>query len=123
MATAHAHPNVHAVGTHDVPPSPTLTNPDLILPSQVNGSSPSPVPLASSPTLHPESDNSSIRQNLSFEPYSPEFGVAKAVVMPIRMKPPPPTAISPTFHGYDHGAPLSDIGEEESTPKSRKTRS
>ena len=42
-------------------------------------------------------------------------------MIPYRVKPPPPTTINPLYENYAHGAPLSDIGEEESTPRSKKT--
>lgn len=46
-----------------------------------------------------------------------ELGVATTVRMPPRTVPP----INTSYYGYEHGAPLSDIGEEE-TPRSRKSR-
>jgi len=105
----------------DVPPSPTLTNPDMILPYNPLPSSPSP--LASSPMVQesslPLSPDSGVSLGSSppdLDPH-PEGGVATTVRMPLRLKP----AISSTYTAYEHGAPLSDIGEEE-TPRSRATR-
>ena len=58
-----------------------------------------------------------------------DIGVATAILMPMRVNAPPPTTINgsstpiPTYTGYEHGAPLSDIYEESeatATPKSRR---
>lgn len=52
-----------------------------------------------------------------------EVGVARSFTVPLRIKPPAPTTITYPPQYYEHGAPLSVIGEEETTPKSRRTRS
>lgn len=80
--------------------SPTLRDPDFPLPSTTFGSSPPDLPA--------------------------EIGVATTVKMPIRAKPVTAARAFPGFSGYEHGAPLSDIGEEETvaslTPRSKATR-
>jgi hypothetical protein len=43
--------------------------------------------------------------------------------MPLRIKPPAPTTITYPPHNYEHGAPLSVIGEEDTTPRSKRTKS
>ncbi|KIW85817.1 hypothetical protein Z517_01209 [Fonsecaea pedrosoi CBS 271.37] len=126
MASAHAHPIPpaipHDLFTQEVPPSPTLTNPDMILPYQPHLDS-SPSPRASSPILHssplplrPDSAVSLGSSPVELEP-AVELGIATTIRMPSRAVPP----ISTNYYGYEHGAPLSDIGEEE-TPKSKKSR-
>ena len=126
MATTYTYSAIPYRIHEDAPPSPTLTNPDMILPQNPHHSSPTPI--ASSPTLHSDLDltpvsryRSQSSESRSSEQRNAEVGVAKAVVMPLRVKPPPPTTIPLLYHNYEHGAPLSDIGEEDSTPKSRKT--
>jgi hypothetical protein len=99
----------------------------MILPN--HGRNYSPTPLASSPTYNPDLESPPPFEHDSFYNHpggsAAEVGVAKAVVMPFRMRPPPPTTISTAsnYQAYDHGAALSDIYEEESTPKSKKARS
>ncbi|KIX94456.1 uncharacterized protein Z520_09842 [Fonsecaea multimorphosa CBS 102226] len=126
MANAHAHPIPpaipHDLFTQEVPPSPTLTNPDMILPYQPHLNS-SPSPRASSPILHsspisvrPDSAVSLGSSPAELEP-GVELGIATTIRMPSRAVPP----INTNYYGYEHGAPLSDIGEEE-TPKSKKSR-
>jgi len=106
--------------TQDVPASPTLTNPDLILPEQYTSSSPA---IPSSPTyrhdysISPTSTFTTTPSGQYVEPHA-ELGIAKAVVVPTRVR---PQQVSPAYEDYEHGAPLSVIGEEE-TPKSRKSR-
>jgi hypothetical protein len=127
MAFMQPRSQLHSLATHDARSSPTLTDPDLILPN--NGRNYSPTPLASSPTFNPDLESPPPFDTDSFYSHPggsvAEVGVAKAVVMPFRMRPPPPTTIgaSSGYQAYDHGAALSDIYEEESTPKSKKTRS
>ncbi|OAP60839.1 hypothetical protein AYL99_05841 [Fonsecaea erecta] len=126
MASAHAHPIPpaipHDLFTQEVPPSPTLTNPDMILPYQPHLDS-SPSPRASSPILHPSPipvrPDSAVSLGSSPAEIEPgvELGIATTIRMPSRAVPP----INTNYYGYEHGAPLSDIGEEE-TPKSRKSR-
>jgi hypothetical protein len=116
----------------DAPPSPTLTNPDMILPRQYtytfSSSSPSPdrLPIASSPTLR-HTDFGLPTADLSPIPdATPDPSIAIGIKMPIRQKPVAPSSQYSAFAGYEHGAPLSDIGEEETiastTPRSRATR-
>lgn len=91
MATTHSHPTVQSLAHEPVPASPTLTNPDMILP--YNDASPK-----------------SFRQSppyLSLEINAPS--------------PAPAGGLSSI--PYQHGAPLSDIGEEESTIMSRTSDS
>ncbi|KAL6251338.1 hypothetical protein RBB50_001546 [Rhinocladiella similis] len=120
MAHAHAHPIPHDLFTQETPPSPALTNPDMILPYRPL-ENPSPIPLASSPILL--ASPPPVRPDSAVSLTSPdievpiELGVATTVRMPPRMVPP----IDTSYYGYEHGAPLSDIGEEE-TPISRKSR-
>lgn len=123
MAHAHAHAFIpHDLFTQERPSSPTLTNPDMILPYRPRQTS-SPAPLPSSPLLRsssiPERPDSGVSLNSS-QPdleQSVEFGVATAVRVPSQILPP----LDISYQGYEHGAPLSDIGEEE-TPRSRKSR-
>ncbi|KIW95122.1 uncharacterized protein Z519_03706 [Cladophialophora bantiana CBS 173.52] len=126
MANAHAHPIPpaipHDLFTQEVPPSPTLTNPDMILPYQPHLDS-SPGPRAPSPILRssplPVRPDSAVSLGSSPPELEPavELGIATTIRMPSRAVPP----INTNYHGYEHGAPLSDIGEEE-TPKSKKSR-
>ena len=127
-ATAHFHPHYHThhfsdASSHDAPPSPTLTNPDMILPYNPLLNS-SPTPLASSPTLQqvslpPRPDSAvSLTSALGDTELSPEVGVATTVRMPPRAI----SSITTNFIGYEHGAPLSDIGEEETPVSKRSSR-
>lgn len=109
----------------DAPPSPTLTNPDMILPrSYTSFSSPSPDRnIGPSPTLR---NVDFALPTLSSSPpeANPDLSVATGTKM--RAKPVAPSSQFQQFSGYEHGAPLSDIGEEETvasmTPRSRVTR-
>lgn len=120
MAHAHAHPIPHDLFIQDRPPSPALTNPDMILPYRPLETS-SPVPLASSPILlaspPPARPDSAVSLSSPDIEAPVELGVATTIRVSSRTVPPIDTA----YHGYEHGAPLSDIGEEE-TPISRKSR-
>lgn len=105
-------------------PSPTLTNPDMILPYQEQQDS-SPTPLVSFSTLDFTKCASPTRANaFTLEPpdSSAEVGVAKTFAVSIRTKPPPPKAVNLLYQGYEHGAPLEVIGEEETTPKKKKSQ-
>ena len=108
------------------PPSPTLTNPDMILPRSYSGfSSPSPDRvLASSPTLRNLDFALPSVLSSSAPDQNPEIGLSTTVKM--RAKPVAPSSQYQAFSGYEHGAPLSDIGEEETiastTPRSKATR-
>lgn len=99
--------------------SPTLTNPDMILPYFENQHDGNHFPDSSY-----ETQNLSSSQRIS--PLSNESSemIKGGTVVPSR----PRKKISPprnllAYEGYEHGAPLSDIGEEETTPRSRRTRS
>ena len=127
MAFMQSYSQIHSLVGRDARSSPTLTDPDLILPN--NGRNYSPAPLASSPTFNPDLESPPAFENDSFYSHpggsAAEVGVAKAVVMPFRVKAPPPTTLdaSSGYQAYDHGAALSDIYEEESTPKSKRAGS
>ncbi|EXJ77806.1 hypothetical protein A1O3_10035 [Capronia epimyces CBS 606.96] len=121
MAHAHTYPIPHDLFTQEIPPSPTLTNPDMILPYHPLHTS-SPTPLASSPILQsslPLRPDSAVSLSSSQPDHeaSVEVGVATTVRMPSRGDP----SVGTGYNSYEHGAALSDIGEEE-TPKSRKSR-
>jgi hypothetical protein len=129
MTTLHAHARTQTP-TRDYQPttliqsSPTLTNPDMILPYREHHSS--PTPLASSPTYeapqHFFIPGQNMPQTYPTEPPA-EVGVARSFAVPLRIKPPAPTTITYPPHTYEHGAPLSVIGEEETTPKSKRSKS
>lgn len=126
MSVTQARSQLHTLLTQDARSSPTLTDPDLIIPNY--GHNYSPTPLASSPTFNTELESPAFEHDEFYTHpggSAAEVGVAKAVVMPFRMRPPPPTTIgtSSSYRAYDHGDALSDIYEEESTPKSKKARS
>ncbi|EXJ86049.1 hypothetical protein A1O1_06418 [Capronia coronata CBS 617.96] len=121
MPNVNAYPIPHDLFIQELPPSPTLTNPDMILPYQPIDAS-SPTPFASSPTLQtslPVRPDSAVSLGSSQPDHdaSIEVGIATTVRMPPRAAP----LIGAGYDGYEHGAPLSDIGEEE-TPRSRKSR-
>lgn len=127
--------SVRSFAVHDNPPSPTLTNPDMIMPippwqseHSFEDDQEGPHPL-----LEPEVplsqtiSNSSISTTSTARGSADELGVATAVLMPGRTTARPPTTLHgdetpiPTYMGYEHGAPLSDIYEESeatATPKS-----
>ena len=109
----------NSVASQETPPSPTLTNPDLIVPYAVVGAS--PTPLASSPTLRAGDMGLSPGPTSAPTP-EPELGVATAMRIPLRMKAGPPASVIQTHGGYEHGAPLSDVSEEETTPRSKFSR-
>jgi hypothetical protein len=112
-------PTMRSSVVQDAPPSPTLTNPDMILPYNPVGAS--PTPLASSPTLR--AADLGLSPGPSTAPTSePEVGVATAVRMSVPAKARPPSHLLLSYGGYEHGAPLSDIGEEETTPRSKFSR-
>ena len=52
----------------------------------------------------------------------PELRVATAMTIPFRMKAGPPASVIQTHGDYEHGAPLSDVSEEETTPRSKFSR-
>jgi hypothetical protein len=127
MASAHAHPASQTMTVEhgrSGPSLPTLTDPDLLLPipetassyNQYRGSS----FLTSDTELSPSS-STGVLSPLSTESF--ELGTAKTFLMPLRPKPAPPLSNLLAYSGYEHGAPLSDIGEEETTPKSKRARS
>ncbi|ETN41324.1 uncharacterized protein HMPREF1541_03259 [Cyphellophora europaea CBS 101466] len=111
----------------NAPPSPTLTNPDMILPrSYTSFSSPSPDRLiASSPILRHA--DFTLPPELSSSPPEPRPDIGGTTTAKMRAKPVAPSSQYSAFSGYEHGAPLSDIGEEETiasqaTPRSKFTR-
>jgi hypothetical protein len=129
MATLHANARTQTP-TRDYNPStliqssPTLTNPDMILPYRDYHSS--PTPLASSPTDEATQHFFIPDQNMpkAYPTDAPaEVGVARSFAVPLRIKPPAPTTITYPPQNYEHGAPLSVIGEEETTPKSKRSKS
>jgi hypothetical protein len=127
MATVHAPPALQAMIEEDgldnsskLPP----TDPHMILsnrdiPSTSHqageftflGSDTEPSPSSSVDFLSPTSTESF------------EIGTARSFLMPMRSKPAPPSSNHGGYPGYSHGAPLSVIGEEDSTPKSKRARS
>lgn len=128
--------SVHSFVVHESPPSPTLTNPDMIvpIPPWENDSSFDEDDRAPHPLLEPELPLSESASNSSLSRASAtsteEVSVATTLLVPQRLPVRPPTSISgpatpiPTYTGYEHGAPLSDIYEEsEATPKSAVFRS
>ena len=129
MADAHAHPTVHAIAADAaplvVPSSPTLTNPEMILPCHDSNQEPSPIHVKSSTLKHAElpplPTSMSVYEGHPSRRES-EVGVAKIEAMPPGFKAAPPSSAQ-IYRYYEQGAPLSDIGEEETTPRSKKTRS
>jgi hypothetical protein len=127
MATAHAHPAIQAMAVEPDQEHaflPTLTDPDLLLPDRDSLSSPhraSESSFLSSDTEPSPSSSSGIVSPASSDAF--EVGTATAFLLPMRPKPPPPLSNPLAYSGYEHGAPLSDIGEEEMTPRSRRARS
>lgn len=127
MASAHAHPTPHTITveySRRDPSLSTLTHPQLLLPNLNTVSSTSPVKgssfSVSDTELSPSSSNG-VHSPLSTDSF--ELGTAKTFLMPLRPKPTLPLSNLQTYGGYEHGAPLSDIGEEDTTPRSRRTRS
>jgi hypothetical protein len=126
MANAHAHPAfrevAHDKSPENIPPllrqnvSASFQEPEHTSDARrVSGSSflssdtePSP-PQSTAAGLSPPSEDFEVR-------------TAKTLLMPTRFKPAPPVSNPLGYGGYEHGAPLSDIGEEETTPRSKKTR-
>ena len=128
MAAVHAHPAVealHADSRSDGASSPVLTKPDMILPYK--SSRISSQPAASSPTSqHGASPGMRYANGLNSHPpkdIAPEEIGAAELLRPFEVESSVPPGFVASYTFYEHGAPLSDIGEEETTPKSRKTRS
>ena len=127
MATVHAPPALQAMIEEDGPDEssiPPETDPHIILsdrhaPSTSQqageftflGSDTEPSPSSSTGFLSPTSTESF------------EIGTARSFLMPMRSKPAPPSSNHGGYPGYSHGAPLSVIGEEDATPKSKRARS
>jgi hypothetical protein len=127
MATTHAHPVLQTTAVehdHRNQSSPTMIDPDLLLPNRNLNISPNR--LSGSSFLNSDTEPSPTSSTGVVSPGSSEsfeFDTARAFLMPIRPKPAPPRR-NPLMHsGYEHGAPLSDIGEEESSPRSKRARS
>ncbi|RMZ77349.1 hypothetical protein DV737_g4412, partial [Chaetothyriales sp. CBS 132003] len=119
---------VHIGVAQDASPSPPLTKSHLI-PVPLRPSI-SPVRLSPSPTWRGAVSPPTWRVAVSspptldgaqLDPRSDE-GVATTLRMPVRIKAGPPSSVPPSYLGHDHGTPLSDIGEEESTPGSKAGR-
>jgi hypothetical protein len=87
----------------EIPPSPTLTNPDMILPfeDERQSSTPSP-PFQLTPKTQEIQSNDSSEQIYS----NPNIGIAVSVA-----RGPPRSQWA--YEGHVPGRPLSDIGEEE----------
>jgi len=130
--------SIHSLTTHDSPPSPTLTNPDSILPilpwQRSFDSNDGPHPL-----LEPEvplsqtlsNTTNSTQRNSGASDGSIHVATAISMPMSSRLSARPPTTIQgastpiPAYTGYEHGAPLSDIYEESEangTPRSTRRR-
>lgn len=125
--------SVHSFIVHDNPPSPTLTNPDMIVPIPPWQNEPSSDDQGPHPLLEPEIPLSQSISNTSLSTArssAEELGVATAVLMPSRLSTHSSTTAQSNAAGisiyteYEHGAPLSDIYEESeatATPKSSHT--
>jgi hypothetical protein len=126
MATVHAHPTLQAMAveqTQRTPSSPTLTDPDLLLPNRITPSNPH---RADESFLGSDTEPSLSSSTALISPFASESfeaATARTFLVPMRPKPAPPVSNKLIFGGYEHGAPLSDIGEEEMTPKSKRARS
>lgn len=127
MATVHGHPALQAVAVengHDNPSLPPLIDPNILLRYRDTPSSPyrfGESSFLSSDTEPSPSSSAGFASPASTEAF--EIGTARTFLMPIRPKPAPPSSNPLLFRGYSHSAPLSDIGEEEPTPKSKRVRS
>jgi hypothetical protein len=127
MATAHAHPTFQETAVEDDNPSlsmPASMDPDLLLP--IRDSSPNPHRASQTSFLSSDTDPSPPSSNgITSHPSveALEIGTAESFLLPTRPKPAPPLS-NPLIHGgYEHGAPLSDIGEEDSPQRSRRVKS
>jgi hypothetical protein len=89
----------------EIPPSPTLTNPDMILPDDGERQSSTP-----SPPFQLSSDTHMLQATGGNAYYHSNGSTAQAVGS---YRPPPSRW---TYDGHAHGRPLSDIGEEEYQP-------
>ncbi|KAL1985754.1 hypothetical protein VTN96DRAFT_7376 [Rasamsonia emersonii] len=105
----------------EVPPSPTLTNPDMILPEEGERESSTPSPPFRLPSLSDmqfgQPHASGFRSALNYGGATPSTQIGVAVSTPSR---PPRSAW--TYEGHAPSRPLSDIGEEDiqsSPPRSR----
>lgn len=129
MSTVHAHPHpaLQAIAVDYGQEKPSLSIPtdsaelpwtNRVTPSNSHQGSES---FLSSDTKTSPSSAAGVAS--AFPADALDLGTARTFVMPIRPKPAPPRSNSLKYGGYDHGAPLSDIGEEELTPRSKKARS
>ncbi|KAK2740871.1 hypothetical protein FQN55_008568 [Onygenales sp. PD_40] len=115
-------------------PSPTLTNPDMILPyeGERECSTPSPPfhPLQLPSPDHPSYRRSSVQAQNGMHVSSAGIGVAVSLPPTLAtasgptvhhqpVKNPPPPRNNWVFEGHEIRPPLSDIGEEESPPRAR----
>ena len=113
----HGHHKQQSISTSaDAPPSPTLTNPEMILPyddDERESSTPSPpFDLPPRSDMHGNrsfSEDSQTNFNGSDNMDTLDVNVGVAVSLPGR----PPRG-KWGYEGYAHGRPLSDIGEEDS---------
>jgi hypothetical protein len=87
----------------EIPPSPTLTNPDMILPDDGERQSSTPSP----PFQLTPSDPQMLQNGLQQNGYYPSNGSNYRAPRPRW-----------TYDGHAHGRPLSDIGEEDFQPSS-----
>ncbi|RMD39508.1 hypothetical protein DV735_g5622, partial [Chaetothyriales sp. CBS 134920] len=111
---------------------PPSSSPVRLFPSSPPASS-SPVRLSPSPALRLAAPSPSSPHSPTRSRSQPDFradqldaltdeGMATSLRMPVRIKAGPPSSVPPSYLGHDHGTPLSDIGEEESTPGSKAGR-
>lgn len=126
MATMHTHPAVQTTIVEHGHRKPSLshsTDADVLLPNlntpthtrRVSGSSFLSSDTEPSPT---SSNGATLPPPIS----SFEISTANTLSLPMPPKPAPPLSNPLMYPGYEHGAPLSDIGEED-TPMSKRTRS
>lgn len=98
-------------GPYEVPPSPTLTNPDMILPFEIERESSTPSPpfrLSASSDAPMLNGGRQVPQSAINYGGDSDAQIGVALSMPGR--PPRPRW---TYEGHAPGRPLSDIGEEE----------
>lgn len=108
-------PNTHRTDAPpEIPPSPTLTNPDMILPDDGERQSSTPSPpfqLSSSDAHMLQSDLQSTGGNGYYHSNASTAHSVGNVSTPNR-----PPRSRWTYESHAHGRPLSDIGEEDYQP-------
>lgn len=99
----------------EVPPSPTLTNPDMILPDdgERQSSTPSPPFQLSSSDAHMLQSGLDPSGRSGGYYHSNESTAHDVGTAPMSYRPPRPRW---TYESHAHGRPLSDIGEEDFQP-------